>query len=226
MIKLGLKLKNKQDWSIYTIELLVVFIGITAGFILNNLREDYKEQKHEYKYLNSLNEDLLAEKEQLDSLIVFAEYKLSTIGSLVETFSSGNENIDTALRIVGEIMEYVNFTPIPYTYKDMINSGNLNIISEFNLKEEIVAYYHFQEEGKVIEKFYFDNINTYCIPLIYEIFDFRKIKFVSPNAYKTVKFTNMVNGYYVMLHQNIQYYNELRVLNKNILKLLSDQLND
>ena len=34
--------KNEVDWKNYSIELIVVFIGITLAFMLNNWREDAK----------------------------------------------------------------------------------------------------------------------------------------------------------------------------------------
>ena len=67
--------KNRTNKWHYTLELLVVFIGVTAGFILNNWRENAAEKKLEYKYLNSFYRDVQNNENEIDSLILSSQLK-------------------------------------------------------------------------------------------------------------------------------------------------------
>ncbi len=68
MINKTKSIKQKK-WMHYLLELLVVFIGVTAGFLLNNWREDNAELNLEKKYLESFYADVTADAIDLDSLI-------------------------------------------------------------------------------------------------------------------------------------------------------------
>ncbi len=73
------KKKNKRSWTYYFLELLVVFIGVTAGFLLNNWRDDNAELRLEKKYLESFYADVETDAIDLDSLIIRNQTKADTL---------------------------------------------------------------------------------------------------------------------------------------------------
>ena len=46
------------EWGKLFFELVVVFLGVTAGFVLNNFRMEQEEKKLEDKYLESFLQDV------------------------------------------------------------------------------------------------------------------------------------------------------------------------
>ena len=70
------------NWKNHLVELLVVFIGLTAAFGLNNWRDKIADAELEKRYLESIEIDLESDMTQLDQLIKVVEKNLSAIQKL------------------------------------------------------------------------------------------------------------------------------------------------
>ena len=127
------KKRKKINWLYYIVELLVVFIGVTAGFLLNTWRLDNAEIKLEQKYLSSFYNDILDDEMTLDSLIIREQAKEDTLLVVLKKSVVINEPLTEELAqiIVGQMLYLEWFSPSNDTYDDIINSGNLNIISDY-----------------------------------------------------------------------------------------------
>ena len=67
-----MKRKKKKEfinWRQLGLELLVVFLGVTAGFILNNWRSSAQENQLRDKYLTSFHRDISQNIEDLKKSI-------------------------------------------------------------------------------------------------------------------------------------------------------------
>ncbi|WP_163321987.1 hypothetical protein [Draconibacterium mangrovi] len=202
--------KKKINWLYYSIELLVVFIGVTAGFLLNNWREDNSNSKLEQKYLNGFYADLLSDKDDLDSLIQRTQIKTDGLLEVLKKADYDNNALtrEMADEIIGEILFLEWFTPADDTYDDIINSGNLNLISDYRVKEAISSYYSLLNEVKNVEQFYLNHMNDYGFPIIYKNYHILKREFIDDKCYKSLEFTNMYLGIISFYQQNIKIYKQ------------------
>ena len=210
--------KKKINWTYYFAELLVVFIGVTAGFLLNNWRMDQAELKVEQKYLNSFYSDILDDESSLDSLIIREKAKEDTLLSVLKKSLIIKEPLteDLAQTIVGQMLYLEWFSPSNDTYDDIINSGNLNIISDYNLKEKISSYYKFTVEVKNVEQYYLDHMDNYGLPILYRNYHLLNREFVNTESYNTLEFTNMFMGVFALLQQNNKVYKEALEKNREL----------
>lgn len=211
-----MKTKSKKiNWLYYIIELAVVFIGVTAGFIMNNWREDAVENKIERQYIESFNNAVLIDKDNLDSLILHSQTKIDNLLNIIKQTEVINKPLteDLAQKIVMEIMYIEWMSPANDTYEDIINSGNLNIISDYNLKEKISSYYTFLDEVSNVEQFYTEHMNNYGFPILYKNYHLLRREFINEESYKSLEFTNMYLGIVALLQQNNKKYKE--ALEKN-----------
>jgi len=206
---------NKSNWKYYIIELLVVFVGVTAGFLLNTWRQENAKLELEHKYLTSFYNDVTFDEKNLDSLIINSQMKADTLMKILK--ESGVKDIplseELAQKIVREIISIEWFSPSNDTYEDIKNSGNLNLITEFKLKEKISSYYKFLIEVKNIEQFYKDHMNNYGFPILYKNYHLFKGEFVNKKSYLSLEFTNMYLGVLALIQQNNRIYKE--ALGKN-----------
>jgi len=207
--------KTKINWTYYIIELAVVFIGVTAGFLLNNWREDSAEKKMERKYLQSFNNEVILDKDNLDSLILHSQLKIDNLLDIIKQTEVVNKPLteELAQSIVMEIMSIEWLSPANDTYEDIINSGNLNIISDFALKEKISSYYTFLDEVRNVENFFTEHMNNYGFPILYKNYHLLHREFINAESYKSLEFTNMYLGVVALLQQNNEKYKE--ALEKN-----------
>lgn len=216
------KKKTKIRWTYYIIELLVVFIGVTSGFLLNNWREDASEFKLEKKYIESFYHDVLLDETDLDTLILHSQTKEDTLLNILKKSIVIDKPLSEELanKVVMEIMYIEWFTPDNDTYEDIINSGNLNLISDYKLKEEISSYYSFLNEVAKVEQYYSEHMNNYGFPFLYKNFHLLKLEFISEESHQSLEFTNMFLGTISFLQANNKIYRV--ALEKN--KELKDEL--
>ena len=221
------KNKTKTNWKYYTIELAVVFIGVTAGFLLNNWRQDNVELKLEEKYLTSFYNDVITDEKNLDSLMLRSKIKIDTLLNVIRDTEVKNVPLSEELAqvIVNQILYIEWFAPSNDTYEDIKNSGNLNLISDYELKENISSYYKYLIEVKNVEQFYKNHMDNYTLPILYKNYHLFKRKFVNRKAYQTLEFTNMYLGVIALLQQNTKTYNEAFEKNQELkekLKIVLD----
>jgi hypothetical protein len=202
--------KKKINWFYYLLELLVVFIGVTAGFLLNNWREESKDSKLEQKYLNSFYTDLLSDKTDLDSLIFRTQKKTDKLLEVLKKSAYDNDAItrEMANDIIEQILYLEWFTPADDTYDDIINSGNLNLISDYQIKESISSYYSLLHEVKNVEQFHLNHMNDYGFPIIYKNYHILKREFIDDECYKSLEFTNMYLGIISFYQQTTKIYEQ------------------
>ena len=220
------KKRKKINWLYYIVELLVVFIGVTAGFLLNTWRLDNAEIKLEQKYLNSFYADILEDETTLDSLLFREKDKESILLDILKESVVKDKPLteEQANTIVIKMMYLEWFSPSNDTYNDIINSGNLNLISDYLLKEKISSYYKFCEEVKNVEKYYLDHMDNYGLPILYKSYHLYKNEFVSAESYQTLEFTNMYMGVFALLKQNNLIYEKALEKNRELKEELKKAL--
>ncbi|WP_445747917.1 DUF6090 family protein [Polaribacter sp.] len=124
-------------------EIVLVVIGILIALQINNWNEDRKSQKVEYTYLKNIHRDL---KEQLASLEVQLEYEKEFCMATSKIKSDYAKNssliIDSTFYINATIVtSRKTFVITDPTFRDLISSGNLNVIKDDVFKDELIKYY-------------------------------------------------------------------------------------
>ena len=74
---------NKTEFKNYVFQFLMVFLGITAGFFVENIRENYVESKKAEEYAGSLYEDLTADTAYLHHAINSSLLTIQRIDTLL-----------------------------------------------------------------------------------------------------------------------------------------------
>lgn len=206
---------KKIDWTSHFIELIVVFIGITAAFLLNNWRESRAEQKLELKYYSSLLKDLTDDSDALDDILSFGEHQDSVLGKFITRSIDDNFPKDSISNILIALVSISQFSAEMGTYETIKYSGNLDVFSDYELREEINSYYNKVDEAMVKQKLHSNFINSYCIPFIYKKVDIIKGKF-RPGVTIDIEFNNIVVGYKALLDQDLGAFQDLMKENMDL----------
>lgn len=138
----------KLNWKYTLGEIFIVIIGITIAFSLNSWNENRKNNQKKQKYLESLKSDIENEKTQLEQNIVsFKEY-IAIAENLIPYLGKQREIPDSIPKMVFKLANPVNFIPQKVTYNTMINSGDFNLIQNFELKTTIQK--HFSDQDLIL----------------------------------------------------------------------------
>lgn len=122
-------------------EILIVIVGISIAFSLNKCSENQKNREQKEQYLASLKQDIEEDKAQLESNIEEIDKKVKISTELLPILNSNNPEKGKKLRQVYLLAQLTNFTPKDFTYQALVNSGDLKLLDDLELKKAIERHY-------------------------------------------------------------------------------------
>ncbi len=136
--------KNKIQWRTHFIELLVVIIGISIAFALEGWSEKSKNRQLEINYLQSLKTDLMQDREDMKVVMDSSRVIWNYVGETFQ-FLFTNRKVEVFKRHhVTSTYTAPYFYPKNGTYISLVNSGNLNLIHNFEIKSALADMYDVQ----------------------------------------------------------------------------------
>ena len=135
----------RKKWTHYLWEFLMLFLAVTLGFLVENLREHYTEHKREKQYVQSFYEDLTADELDLESNIEYLRSQVKAADSLqllmknVTTKQPANQ-IYMYLREITRSSAGLLY-PNDRTIVQLRNAGGMRLIKNKSVSDSMVGYY-------------------------------------------------------------------------------------
>jgi hypothetical protein len=214
------EMSRKINWFYLGIELIVVFLGISAGFFLQDYRESRTNRNLEDSYYRGMEDDIKANIEELGKDIAEDSVWLANTKYAIKQMASNTLSIDSANTLILSMLYYSRFEPQVNTYENIISSGKLNIISNLKLRQKIVAYHKKLEDYQLIEDYLQDFNFDFLMPLVMKNYDFFAKKMTNPKLRSSVHFKNIFGGYYALKQQRYEKYKELFNESKKLLEMI------
>ncbi len=154
-------MKHKLNWKYALVEILIVIIGVSIAFLLNNWATDRKDLQTERLYLKNIVLDLQTDIAHLDSNANEINKQLQIVQQVFPFLGKPDTVRDTVFMKVFQLASLVEFIPEDATYQALINSGDLKLIRSFTLRAKIASHYanyrHLQsdyERQEIFNKMY------------------------------------------------------------------------
>jgi len=208
--------KSKTSWLKLSLELIVVFIGVSAGFLFDNFREERSNSLLEDKYLESFYNNVLVDSVELQNMILSNQNNIYISGRTVALMQAGTCTNDSALLAFGVMATFNNLNMEDATYESVVNSGNLGLISDFEIREKIVYYYRSHEDMRYVESVYNDYISSFILPYVTKKLDFITGEFVEEFSANDIEFRNITAGYNTLSNQKMEIVYTLDSLNSDL----------
>jgi hypothetical protein len=205
-----LNLKNYK-WKRLCLELIVVFLGVTSGFLLNNWRIQKQDKQTEQKYISRFLQDINYNIAELESAIKSDSIWITQTNPLLLSLKHGSIKADSAKVAIEQIINISKIEVHSGTYEDIINSGNLNIISDFNLKTLIVDYNIVLQKTVSFEDFIYKYFNDLVLPFVFSEYSILSQEFKNPGIINSVRFSNVITLYYFFIQKRKDVYDELLI---------------
>lgn len=217
--------KNKISFRQHFLELIVVIIGITIAFTLEGLSDSKKERRLETNYLNSIQADLLKDKADLKLIIDSTNVILGYV-SEVFRFVYQNSPVES-YRYHHATSGYMttHFYPKNGTYMSIINSGDLNLIKNFELRASLsdlytVEYKALEQADNVIKNLSYNIIQPYIIDNV-RFKEFRNGDGIIDDApLKTTKAINMLGSYFSLVSGRQESYQNMIVKCDSLISMI------
>ena len=124
-------------------EIVLVVIGILIALQINTWNEDYKNKKKERGYLINLQQDLKADSLRLSELKNDFELAVKSKRKFEIIIEEQYTTNDSLIFYVNNQIDLItDFVPNSSTFDELKNSNGLNLISNPQLKRQIVTLYN------------------------------------------------------------------------------------
>ena len=213
---------NNIHWGDKLIDILVVVLGITIAFALNNWRENRQNATLEQQYLSNLKEDLVKDSITLDYSINYADELFSSIGRIqrLANRSSNADSIAIYLQDVGNDNLLI-FKPEDYSYNTLQQTGSITIIVNDSIPKSLFQLHDTYELLEIQTDMGFRYQYERLFPYYYN-YDYQIKKTIDNQLYLTSEFRNTILFYASNLRERRRLMRD--ALNKiNILVGLIDE---
>ncbi len=131
---------KRKNLSYYIAELLILVLGISLSFILNEWRQERSERKLETELMMQFRENLILDSISLSAQIQSLDLRMKAAQNLLLVDESSPYS-DTTARNLIFIMNFGGFYPTDITYQEMRSLGNSRLIKNKELLQEIIQLY-------------------------------------------------------------------------------------
>lgn len=176
----------------YAIEFVIVLVGIYLALSLENAAQQRDEARRAADHLESLSDDIAADREALDAVIAFAVDKRRELGELLETFSTGNATADDAMRAGTLISGYSFFEPEQFTLLSMRESGEFRLIGDPELRTGILRLNELYDRIESAQDNYLQALDDLFIPVWMRNVDMLEERVTNPRFFEDPLFRNLV----------------------------------
>jgi len=148
------KLKERKEIKELVFEFFMLFLAITLGFFMENLREKTTEKHKEKEYILSLIKDIENDTANIRLSIARNQNQNAGIDSLIDLTKGAvpDSKMDRFYEYtVRYLNTYYGFTPRDLTMTQLKNAGGLRLIENKAVLDSLVGYY------SKIERY--DNLN-------------------------------------------------------------------
>ena len=214
----------KINWKDHLVNLIVVILGISIAFALENYAEKRQRRSTEKMYMTSLLKDLETDQLLFDTLIAINENILESLNELTAA------SIDPSEKEVSSHLFTVMYNP-PFssqrmTYESLKSLGQVEIISSFSLRSDIVELYEQYYRGC---NEYDEAINNHIEHFLSPFF-IKKVRFVAKGKVKNdfvknPEFQNIIFSYRNFYIQKTNYYKEVNTKLKSIMEKATNHAN-
>lgn len=132
----------RKKWTHYVWEFLMLFLAVTLGFFVENMRHHSIEKKYEKQYMKSLIEDLQSDTIQLNQLKSLFGIIMKNEDSLKMALVQPDAliNASKAYRYVGYPLDGAAFHRSERTIQQLKSAGGLRLIHSIDVSNKINEY--------------------------------------------------------------------------------------
>ncbi len=132
---------NNLNWKYAIGEIIIVTIGITIAFALNNWAAHQRDRQTKKLYLTNLLKDVEQDQMKLQENVAKLEQKIQLLREIMPHLNATLPGRDSVLHKLFRVSDQIDFIPKDITYRSMINSGDFKVIDDFELKTAIETHY-------------------------------------------------------------------------------------
>ena len=163
---------KEKHFKHYLFEFLMLFLAISAGFLVENLREHYIENRREKDFIKSYVEDLKQDTAKIAANIQLRNSKILILDSLIKLLNTDDPNKDgrSAYYYGRRTTRSTLFQANDRTIKQLKNAGGLRLIRNQKASNAIMTYDQANDYIVYLQGREFDELSL-MYPLLARLYD-------------------------------------------------------
>jgi hypothetical protein len=215
-------------------EIFLVVVGILIALSINSWNGQRQNEHKENSYLQKLEIDLEQQLSYIDIQLDY-EHKYANLAQpLLESVEADQSlRLDSAACMsLKKLTERKTFIKINPTYQDLISTGNIDLLSNEELRNALLIYYSELERfEKIIQNnntLHTDELFSQKIMELVYIGETLTPKYIElanqllQDPTKEMILLNLIDFRYVLAHHHINFMNELKELTHDMLTRLQE----
>lgn len=190
-------LKKHTGWLKLTLELFVVFAGVTAGFLLNNWWVNRADKSLENYYYTRFISDLQADLLSLKGDYSYDSTWVSQADSIYIQFIKGDLSEDNVKQAVELLSSYSLSELRSNTFQEITNGGRWHVMKNEVLVKKLHDYYLGVKSNILLrDEITFDLYRREVTPTLFNNIDCLHFEIIEFNKKKAVHIVNMFTFFY------------------------------
>jgi hypothetical protein len=168
------KLNKNKKIKDYIFEFLMLFIAITGGFFMENLREQHVEHRKEKQFIASMIKDIQEDTATMQSVMKNNLHQMKGVDTLLNILEKPYSKMNIGnfyYYTTNYINTYNAFTSRDITILQLKNSGGFRLIENKAVSDSIIIYYSTYDSYKEQVQYNLKNFQE-IIKIEIEIIDF------------------------------------------------------
>lgn len=160
--------KSNINWSDHLLNFVSVILGVSLAFIISSRSELRKQQSEFDQNISAILEELESDIDTYESYqIPDNKAKLDQMKQAIQLITEqvGGDSINAKLFTFFDVN---NYSPANVTINSLISSGRLDLIADFDLKQDILLYQNIALEMKAQGDFQVDYLMDRVTPWFIE----------------------------------------------------------
>ncbi|TMU57057.1 DUF6090 family protein [Flagellimonas algicola] len=210
-IRKDLLIKGRlKKYVMYAIgEILLVMIGISLAFQVDNWNEERIKEKAELGHYKNIQDQINTDKSLILGLIQFNNAYTEQFKYASKIIHANDRSqIDTLGLIVRNLTQYSDFDRQGNIYETMINSGEVKLLKN----DAIVNGLRILEEKYLyinrMENIHYDAMIAYVVPALNPNLKFATAEIMKPDVLYTFEFQNLIISLLQIMSEKDKVYNE------------------
>ena len=212
-----LKEADFKSYLVYAFgEILLVMIGISLAFQLDNWNENRLEENTAINYYENIREQIADDKTLIQEQIGFnnhymAEFKYAN--AILE--ANDRSKMDTLGRIVRNLTQYSDFDKKGNIYETLVNSGEIKLLRNHSIVNSIRELEEKYTYINRMENIHYDAMMNHVIIATNPILKFSDASVQKPDQLYSYQFQNLVLSLIqIMTEKDKVYHEALHEINK------------
>lgn len=218
---------NLKRYLLYALgEIMLVMIGISLAFQVDNWNEDRIKRNAELQYYENIRVQIKDDKELILEMIKFNndfKTQFSYANTLIET--NNHDHMDSLGLIVRNLTQYSDFDRQGNIYETMVNSGQIKLLRNQQIIDRIRTLEEKYLYINRMENIHYDAMISHTITSITPILKFSDASVQRPELLFHYEFQNLLLSLLQIMNEKDKVYHQAIAEIDRINTLIDDELN-